>query len=126
MRGFESWRSEKSDGSSNFEQLWFENAKKFLDYQRFHQSDYQDKGLGVVFADNDAIADRIFSFKNKVEADADCDVDRVADADRIVARDPRGTDYFPCLPSMQVTLLVTLICNSISICVGKNIELLGL
>ena len=82
MRGFESWRSEKSDGSSNFEQLWFENAKKFLDYQRLHQSDYQDKGLGVVFADNDAIADRIFSFKNKVEADADCDVDRVADADR--------------------------------------------
>ena len=56
--------------------------KKFLDYQRLHQSDYQDKGLGVVFADNDAIADRIFSFKNKVEADADCDVDRVADADR--------------------------------------------
>ena len=56
--------------------------KKFLDYQRLHQSDYQDKGLGVVFADNDAIADRIFSFKNKVEADADCDVDRVADVDR--------------------------------------------
>ena len=76
MRGFESWRSEKSDGSSNFEQLWFENAKKFLDYQRFHQSDYQDKGLGVVFADNDAIADHI------AEADADCDVDRVADVDR--------------------------------------------
>ena len=56
--------------------------KKFLDYQRLHQSDYQDKGLGVVFGGNDAIADRIFSFKNKVEADADCDVDRVADADR--------------------------------------------
>ena len=49
--------------------------KKFLDYQRLHQSDYQDKGLGVVFADNDAIADRV------AEADADCDVDRVADAD---------------------------------------------
>ena len=94
--------------------------KKFLDYQRLHQSDYQDKGIGVVFGDNDAIADHI------AEADADCDVDRVADADRIVARDPRGTDYFPCLPSMQVTLFVTLICNSISICVGKNIELLGL
>ena len=50
--------------------------KKFLDYQRLHQSDYQDKGLGDVFGDNDAIADRI------AEADADCDVDRVADVDR--------------------------------------------
>ena len=33
------------------------------------------KGPGVVFADNDSIADRV------AEADADCDVDRVADAD---------------------------------------------
>ena len=73
MRGFESWRSEKSDGSSNFQQLQFGNAKKFLDYKQLH---YQDKGLGVVFADNDAIADCI------ARADADCDVYRVADTDR--------------------------------------------
>ena len=60
MRGFESWRSEKSDGSSNFEQLWFKNVEKCLDLnQRLHQSDYQDKGVGVVFADNDAIADNV-------------------------------------------------------------------
>ena len=62
--------------------------KKFLDYQRLHQSDYQDKGLGVVFADNDAIADRI------AEADADCDVDRVADADGDVNCGKRSKRYW--------------------------------
>ena len=61
--------------------------KKFLDYQRLHQSDYQDKGLGVVFADNDAIADRIAA------ADADCDVDRVADADGDVNCGKRSKRY---------------------------------
>ena len=48
---------------------------KILDYQRLHQSDYQDKGIGVVL-EIMMLADHI------AEADADCDVDRVADADR--------------------------------------------
>ena len=61
--------------------------KKFLDYQRLHQIDYQDKGVGVVFGDNDAIADRI------AEADADCDVDRVADADGDVNCGKRSKRY---------------------------------
>ena len=61
--------------------------KKFLDYQRLYQIDYQDKGVGVVFGDNDAIADRI------AEADADCDVDRVADADGDVNCGKRSKRY---------------------------------
>ena len=50
------------------------------------------KGPGVVFADNDSIADRV------AEADADCDVDRVADADvNFGKRSKRNsTDWFPC------------------------------
>ena len=56
------------------------------------------KGPGVVFADNDSIADRV------AEADADCDVNRVADADRDADADVNfgkrskrnSTDWFPC------------------------------
>ena len=76
MRGFESWRSEKSDGSSNFEQLWFENAKKVFGLPTAPPKWLSGQRDWCCFGDNDAIADHI------AEADADCDVDRVADADR--------------------------------------------